>query len=161
MKIKDAISRIRFTIGNKNRPNEKDADAFNSILLHFKNSEEKTIQDNLLFAKLYCFILEKNVMNYKNADFANEQINKVLSQPLKIRIESLKVSLKNMELSNYFEGKGVKDYNLNKANENAETLKFNMAEFMELYDVWDDDDNIKALLNRNINSSIQKYKNYV
>jgi len=48
MKLKDAISRVRFTISKSNKPNNTDVEAFNMILEHFQSTQEKTIKDNLI-----------------------------------------------------------------------------------------------------------------
>jgi len=102
MKLKEAFSRLGFTISKQNKPNQSDADALNSILEYYKKSEEKTIQENLLFAKLYAFLLKEFTMHYNNVDEANKQINKILSEPMDFRIEMLLTQLKLSEVTQVF-----------------------------------------------------------
>ena len=71
MKLREAISRLGFTISKANRPNEKDIEAYNCILEVLEQTQTKTIQDNLLFAKLYAYTLQEFTKHYGDVDFAN------------------------------------------------------------------------------------------
>jgi len=57
MKLKEAFSRLRYTISKQNKPNQTDAVAFNEISKYFELHQKDIVQDNLLFAKLYAFTL--------------------------------------------------------------------------------------------------------
>ena len=46
---------------------------------------------------------------YTDIDFANEQINKILSEPLSLRLQILQDNLKTNELYRYFKHKKVLD----------------------------------------------------
>jgi len=70
MKLRDAVSRCKFTIANGNKPNQTDVEAYNMVLEFLHKTQEKTIQDNLLFAKLYALTLEKLTENYGDVNFA-------------------------------------------------------------------------------------------
>jgi len=50
---------LSFTISKGNKPNQKDVDAFNEIIRNLKLSEQETVQENLLFSKLYIFPLSE------------------------------------------------------------------------------------------------------
>ncbi len=159
MKLKEAFSRLGFTISKQNKPNQSDADALNSLLEHFKKSEEKTIQENLLFAKLYTFLLKELVINYNDVDFANKQINKILSEPMDFHIEILLVHLKSSEVTKVFSDPILE----NKSGEELKEVfrrhpKFE-KEFLTCFDWWDKD-NVISHLNTNINLSIQNFKNH-
>lgn len=159
MKLKEAFSRLGFTISKQNKPNQSDADALNSILEYFKKSEEKTIQENLLFAKLYAFLLKEFTMHYNNVDEANKQINKILSEPMDLRVEMLLTQLKLSEVTQVFADPILE----NKSGEELKEVfrrypKFE-KDFLTCFDWWDKD-NVISHLNTNINLSIQNFKNH-
>jgi len=109
MKIKEAIKRLRFTIAKQNKPNQTDAEALNEVLKLLEFEQNKTFQDNLLFAKIYAFMLSELTNYYCDVDFANKEINSVLKAPIELIIENLVQSLKRMEMQNYFQHKKVLD----------------------------------------------------
>jgi len=170
MKLSDAIKRLRFTISKQNKPNQNDAEALNEILNILNLEQQKTNQENLLFAKLYAFILCELLHHYVDIDFANKQINKVLSEPMEFRIENLKRSLKFMELQNYFKQKEILDPFLKgKTIDELEELrkrhekklpKLDPIEFAKCGNNWDLE-TVKYQLETQINLSLQNFKNYV
>jgi hypothetical protein len=168
MKLIEAFKRLRFTISKQNKPNQTDADAFNEISKYFELHHKDIIQDNLLFAKLYCFTLSELLSYYTDIDFANKEINKVLSEP--ICIEKLQLRLKNMELQNYFKRKNILDPFLKtKTFSELEEIharyidklpELNAIEFAKCGNNWDKQSVIYQLENQ-INLSIQNFKNNV
>ena len=160
MKLKDAFKRLHFTISKGNKPNETDIEAFNEVCEVFKQQEEKTIQDNLLFAKLYAFLLKEFTMHYNNVDEANKQINKVLSESMDIRVEMLLMQLKLSEVTQVFADPILKNKNESELKEIFQRHKKFEKDFLTCFDWWDKD-NVISHLNTNINLSIQKFKNYV
>lgn len=160
MKLREAISRYRFQVTNGNKPNETDIQAFNVIAEHLQQTQEKTIQENLLFAKLYTFVLENFVINYNNVDFANKELNKILSEPIDLRIEYLTKRLQTMEVTQVFADPML----VGKSGEELKEIfkrypKFEQ-DFLTCYEWWSKD-NVISHLNTQINLSIQKFKNYV
>ena len=99
MKLKEAISRLGFTISKSNRPNEKDIEAYNCILEVLEQSQAKTIQENLLFAKLYAYNLQEFTRHYKCVQIATEKLNELLAENIDYRIEFLTAQIKQTELS--------------------------------------------------------------
>lgn len=160
MKLKEAFSRLGFTISKQNKPNQSDADAFNSLVDHFKASEQKTIQENLLFAKLYTYMLEQFTIHYNNVDEANKQINKILSESMDIRVEMLLMQLKMSEVTQVFADPILKNKNESELKEIFKRHKKFEKEFLTCFDWWDKE-NVTSHLNTNINLSITKYKNHV
>lgn len=166
MNITDAFKRLRFTISNQNKPNQTDADAFNEISKYFELHQKDIIQDNLLFAKLYCFTLSELLSYYTDIDFANKELNKVLSEP--ICIDKLQLRLKNMELRNYFNRKNILDPFLKtKTASELEDIharyldklpELSVIEFSKSGTNWDIE-SVKYNLESNINLSIQHFKN--
>jgi len=170
MKLSDAIKRLRFTISKQNKPNQNDAEALNEILNILNLEQQKTNQENLLFAKLYAFTLYELLHHYTDIDFANKQLNTILSEPIEIRIENLKRSLKFMELQNYFKQKKILDPFLKeKTTDELEELherykkqlpELNSMEFAKCGNNWDYN-SVKYQLETQINLSLQNFKNNV
>lgn len=161
MKTKDAISRLSYTIGKGNKPNETDKVAMNAIITFINNSDKEVVQENALFAKMYTFILSEFLSNYKDINFANAQLNKELNAPMDYHIQRLQSRLKGYELDDFFKSKGVLDPLLTK--ENYGTYKhlfpaIDIKEMQEVMEMWDTDQ-VTAHLNRNINESLTVYKN--
>lgn len=170
MKLTDAFKRLRFTISNQNKPNQTDAEAFNEISKYFELHNKEIVQDNLLFAKLYAFTLAELLSYYTDVDFANKEINKILSEPIELRIEILQLRLKTMELQNYFNRKNILDPFL-KTKTAAELEEIhsryvgklpdlNVLEFAKCGNNWDKE-SVKYSLESNINLSIQHFKNEI
>lgn len=169
-KLKEAFKRLSFTISKGNKPNKADIEAYNEISKFFKMAEEKTIQDNLLFAKLYTLVLSDFLMYYTDIDFANKEINRVLAEPMELRINILQQRLKLMELQNYFNRKNILDPFLK--TKNASELEeihnryidklpqLDSNEFLKCCNNWDIE-SVKYQLENNINLSLQNFKNYV
>lgn len=168
MKLKEAFNRLRYTISNQNKANQNDADAFNEISKYFELHQKDIVQDNLLFAKLYCFTLSELLSYYTDIDFANKELNRVLSEP--ICIEKLQLRLKNMELQNYFKRKNILDPFLKtKTVQELEEIharyidklpELNAIEFVKCGNNWDIE-TVKYNLESNINLSIQHFKNEI
>lgn len=166
MKLTDAFKRLRFTISNQNKPNQNDADAFNEISKYFELHQKDIIQDNLLFAKLYAFTLSELLSYYTDIDFANKELNKVLSEP--ICLEKLQLRLKNMEFQNYFKRKNILDPFLKtKTVQELEEIheryidklpELNAIEFAKCGNNWNLE-SVKYNLESSINLSIQNFKN--
>lgn len=163
-----AIKRLAYTVANNNKPNEKDAEAINKIIDWFNKSNEKIVQDNLLFAKLYIFVLKDLANHYKSIDGANKVICDHLNKPLSFHIETLKQSLNHLEMDLYLKSLSLQPtwgngFHLTdiQANElaNIETLKkVDTKLFLKTLETWDND-SVIAHLNYSVNELFNKYKN--
>lgn len=170
MKLTDAFKRLRFTISNQNKPNQTDAEAFNEISKYFELHNKDIVQDNLLFAKLYAFTLAELLSYYTDVDFANKEINKILSEPIELRIEILQLRLKTMELQNYFKQRKILDPFLKtKTAAELEEIhsryvgklpELDALEFAKCGNNWNKEA-VKYSLESNINLSIQHFKNEI
>ena len=162
MKTADAINRLTYTISKGNKTNDADKVALNSLLQYINNAEENTMQDHRLFAKLYTFTLREFLAHYKDIDFSNTQLNKELNTTLEFQIEKLKIELKFQEMSKFFKEKGLQESFTRCTlfiEGNKEIFQgLDHKELQEVSDIWDSD-NVNAHLKRNINESINKFKN--
>ncbi len=160
MKLRDAVSRCRFTIANGNKPNETDVEAYNMILDYLAKTQEKTVQDNLLFAKLYAFLLENLVQLKYDVNLANKQINKILSEPMSLRIQLLTMQLQQMEVTQVFADPILEGKSGEELKEIFKRYPKFEKDFLSCYDWWNEE-TVASELNTQINLSIQHKKNYV
>lgn len=170
MRLIEAIKRLKYTISKSNKPNQTDAEALNEILKILEFEQQKTIQENLLFAKLYSFTLCELLRRYTDVDFANKQINSILHKPMNASIEMLVCNLKNMEYRNYFNRKFILDPFLKtKTTKELEEIhdryskilpELDPLEFAKCGNNWDTE-SVKYQLHNQINLSLQNFKNYV
>lgn len=170
MTLKEALNRLKYTIGNENKCNKTDKIALNSILNFVNLSNEKVVEENLLFAKLYTLVLREFANNYQDVDFANKQLNKEIALPIDYQIEKLSMDLKAIQINQFFREKGIKEpwingSNLNKIREitDENTLIFNKINIEEINSNWNlfNIESVINNLNFSINQSIQNYKNGV
>lgn len=167
MKIIDAFKRLSFTIGKQNKPNSNDVEALNSIIEFYNNSNKQVTQDNLLFAKLYLFVLKEFTNHYNDVNFANKIINKeILCKDL--NLHTLKDTLTTIDLNNFYKkydfdtaifGLGLSWNEIKEAHlSNKEKAKaINEKELLEVYNYWTFD-KVKENFEANINLAIQTYK---
>jgi hypothetical protein len=168
MILKEAVKRLSFTISKGNKPNQNDVEAFNEIIRNLKLSEQETVQENLLFAKLYTFTLTELLAYYTDIEMANKEINRILSEPM--ATEKLQLSLRRMELQNYFNRKKIldpflKNKTANELEEIHERYKnklpgLNVDEFLKCGNNWDTE-SVKYNIENSINLSIKNFKNTV
>ena len=111
MKVKEALSRIQYTIKNQNKPNATDAEAFNKIAWFVSESIENNPNKNICFAKLYIWFLFHNIKAYQSIDMAQKRVHDVLDMPIDLLYTMLQDELNNTELCDLTK-KGVMDYEI-------------------------------------------------
>jgi hypothetical protein len=111
MKVKEALSRLLYTIKNQNKPNATDAEAFNKIAWFVNESIEQNPNKNICFAKLYIYNLMHYVKYYQSIDIAQEKLHQVLDLDIESLYTELMNELNNTELSELCKN-GVTDYSV-------------------------------------------------
>ena len=160
MKLKEAISRLGFTISKSNRPNEKDIEAYNCILEVLEQSQAKTIQENLLFAKLYTYNLQEFTRHYKCVEVATSKLNELLAENIDFRIEFLTAQIRQTELCKVITDDFFAAASPSKAREILSRHPTLEKEFIHIWDFWTTE-NVTSHLVTNVNLTIQKFKNHV
>ena len=160
MKLREAINRLGFTISKSNRPNEKDIEAYNCILEVLEQTQTKTIQDNLLFAKLYAYNLQEFTRHYKCVQIATSKLNELLAENIDYRIEFLTAQIKQTELSKVITDDFFSAVSPSKAREILSRYPNLEKEFIHVWDFWTNE-NVTSHLETNVNLTIQKFKNHV
>lgn len=167
MKTKEAINRLRYTISNSNKPNSTDKLALNSVMEYINKSEQKAIQDNMLFAKLYAYVLHDLTAHFMDVEFANKKLNEQFSLPFEYHVDRLKSRIEMTEIESFFKSKGIIDTMLlgRTAKEmiqihekNAKLFpKIDSKELIEIMNTWTLEHTQMNLV-RQINESLINYK---
>lgn len=160
MKLSDSVKRVRFTIAKGNKPNETDIEAFNVICGHLQKDQEETIQENLLFAKLYTYLLGKLTPHYNDVNEANKHLNKILQQPMGYLTNILEMELRAMEVRQVIPDPILNGLPPDKVKETMGRYPNLEKEFISTWEFWDQE-NVKAHLDTQINLSIKNFKNHV
>jgi hypothetical protein len=98
MKVKEALSRLAFTIQNQNKPNVTDAEALNKIVWFVNESIEMNPNKNICFAKLYIYNLIHYIKYYQSLDVSQQKLNQVLDLDIESLYTDLMHELNNTEL---------------------------------------------------------------
>lgn len=168
MKTKEAIDQLKFTISRGYKTTSKDKLALNAVIEYLNKTEEKTIQENLLFAKLYALVLRDFTTHYKDVEFANKKLNEEFLHDFDYHVDKLRSVIEMTELENFFKSKGIIDTMLlgRTAKEMIEIHKQNAKlypkidpkELQSTMDMWTLD-HTRMNLVRQINETLQTYKN--
>jgi len=158
MKLADAVSRLKFTISKGNKPAQTDINAFNKVVEYLQEVQEKTVQENLLFAKLYSYLLEQLVLRYHSVDFAQKEVSKILSEPMELRVKLLTMQLQSMEVTQVFADPMLEGKSGDELKEIFRRYPKFESDFLSCYDWWTEE-TVKSHLETTINLSLQKFKN--
>jgi hypothetical protein len=183
--LKNAIDRLAYTTSNGNKSNETDVTALNKIIDFVNNANEKVVNENQLYCKLYADALIENFRYYNYIEIANKKINKSLNESIEIKIMKLAFELQTDYLTDYFENKGLKEawcnilfrkdiiclktlknhFEKNKENiflinENNKEIysKIDFKEFQDVYNFWTFE-KVFELFQTNASISFNKFKN--
>jgi hypothetical protein len=111
MNLKTAASRFQFRFSKNEqgefrnfKPNKDDVEAINCILTWINNQKKDVIAKNNLFAKLLVYQYIQNIRHYgttvlDDLNFAQRDLNKVLSYPLKSMYKGFYNDLHNNQLN--------------------------------------------------------------
>lgn len=153
----------------KNISLEKRAEAFNVIAKTLNQTAEKTVNDNILFVKLYILCLSNAITHFKCVNLSQNHINRYLCElPLNNRLNELKNVLNENEIYLYYESLNLKPIwehgqKLDEIKENVKANKeifknANIDEFLSVSETWDID-SVVANLNVTISQIFNNYKN--
>jgi hypothetical protein len=183
--LKNAIDRLAYTTSKGNKSNETDVIALNKIIDFVNNANEKVVNENHLFVKLYADALIENFRYYNCIEMANKQLNKKLEQSIETKIMKLAFELQVDYLTDYFANKGLKDvwagtifkkdiiclkslknhFEKNKENvlliesQNKEIYsKIDFKEFQEVYNFWTYE-KVLDIFKTNVSLSFNQFKN--
>ncbi len=98
----EAVRRLRFTIGNQYKSNATDVEALNVLLKSIENSQQKTVEDNRVFAKILCmYITWRYEVGSNDMNSVLKFLNNELKNPLELHIDKLSNKMRVSQLKNF------------------------------------------------------------
>lgn len=86
---------------------QQDVDALKNLNETISENENKYMVDNILFAKLLCYVLNQNLHYHKSMKMSISEVAEVFKKPLDNHLEILTVNLNNQDLNNYLKNIGI------------------------------------------------------
>jgi len=132
MNIENAIQRLNWRFKNQNIKineskiiiNENDVEAVDFLNDWINRQKKEALQENILFAKLYCYCLNHEIEFYKDIKFANQKLAQELSKPINHHYENVSHALNRMELNKFMNSVGI-------VTDHFQSMLFNEAQQIE------------------------------
>jgi hypothetical protein len=158
MNIKKAISRLGWRLGEPKNftPNKTDLEAVNTIIEWEEQQRVISLQDNLLFGKLFCYYFYQNVKYFGLESLnkaSSKDLNQMLSLPMEKFYESLSSRLNQLHREAVIESNGIEL--TTGALSDEDLLKLDNLEG-DLNDAWTVDQ-VKEKINEMITDSLNTY----
>jgi hypothetical protein len=86
----NALKHFEWKFKNHWKPTQKDVDAYNTLYKYVKDTSEKQLKENELFAKLYIFLYGEFLVYYRQTVFdktARKELNRILDTPMSEIVE--------------------------------------------------------------------------
>lgn len=103
MNLIKSLERLKYTLSNKNKPNETDIMALNTILKTVDELQSKKVDDNRLFGKLLCIVLKMRFDKSNDIDSAIKFLAQDLENPLDYHIELLASKIRASTITEFIE----------------------------------------------------------
>jgi len=111
---------------------KEDVQALKTLNDAIESYNKKQAQDNLLYSKLLCVVLNQNLVHYSDMQTAIKKTSDDLKLPLDYHLQFLHTNLNNLELENYFKSLGLKNWkNESELSENKSIIKEQQKEMID------------------------------
>ena len=129
-----------------------------TFLAEWVNREKaKSIRENELFAKLYCHVFIQEIKFYKDFEFAQHSMAKILKLPIETHYELFKQRLNDHELNRYLISLGI-DTEKSIFEDNTQQLeKANKEAFINFASGKWNEEQIRKALNNQITESLNRF----
>ena len=171
--IEKALNRLKWRFKNENVKinetkiviNELDQKAVDFLTDWVERQKIESLQQNLLFAKLFTYSLLNEIEFYKDVEFANKKINDVCKMDIQQLYDEIYRKMNNLEYLKFCKENGIitnhiEKMTLNKEQEEKqkELIKQNEKELSKiLKGLWSKEKIYKSL-NNTISETINKFK---
>jgi hypothetical protein len=172
--IEKAIERMKWRFTNENVKvgeskitiNELDVKAIEFLNNWIQRQKSETLQQNLLFAKMYCYALENEIEFYKDIEFATNRLNDVCKMDIQQHYKRISNKLNNLEYLKFCKENGIITNHIEKMilNQQQESLQKQLVKKHEVrlkelvLGSWTETKVYKSL-NNIISELINKFKN--
>lgn len=171
--IEKAINRLQWRFKNENVKvneskiviNELDQKAVDFLTEWIELQKIESLNQNMLFAKLYCYCIINEIEFYKDVEFANKKINDICKMDIRQLYDEVYRKLNNLEYLKFCRENGIitdhiEKMTLNKKDEELqkEIINKNKVKLSEiLQGIWSKEKVYKSL-NNTISETINKFK---
>lgn len=165
-KIENAKNRV-FNVFKRNKYKiyKEDIEALKTINTELELKRDKYVNDNILFAKLLIYVLDRNLHNKGDIKASIKIVSDILKEPLDYHLQMFQSNLNNKGIDNYLQSLG---YNLDHLNhdkkvkeQNELILLNNQKEIIENLKVNWTLENVKKSFYNTANQFLQETENYI
>lgn len=146
---------------SKDKIYKEDIDALKLLNDELILKQKTYVNDNLLYAKLLCYILNQNLHQNGSIKLAIKQTSDILKEPLSYHLEIFKTNLNNKEIENYLLSFNFNLDHFDLKSYNEKLLKANEKEIIEklkkewLYE------NVEKSFYNSANDFLKEPENYI
>jgi len=164
--IENAKKRV-FNALKRNKENiyKEDIEALRTINTELELKRDKYVNDNLLFAKLLVYVLDRNVHQNGDIKASIKIVSDILKEPLDYHLQMFQINLNQKGIDSYLQTLG---YNLEHLNhdkkvkeQNELILKENQKEILVKLKVNFTLENVKKSFYNTANQFLQETDNYI
>lgn len=96
--LKKAVTRIFNVLKrSKEKVYDQDVEALKLISEFIEASAKESVNSNILYAKMLCFFLQRQTMNYDSIQIAIKEADNELRKPLAVHIKELQYAMNKVE----------------------------------------------------------------
>jgi DNA integrity scanning protein DisA with diadenylate cyclase activity len=139
------------------KPCTFDIDCLKFLAEWANREKEKNKQENILFAKLFCYVFIQEIQHFKDINFAQKSMHDILNLPLELHYQKFAQKLNDFEFNQYLKSIGINSEAILFSENEADKEKLKNAKyFFENLNKWDLEKVTKSL-NNQITESINRY----
>jgi hypothetical protein len=139
------------------KPCTFDIDCLKFLAEWVNREKEKNKQENILFAKLFCYVFIQEIQHFKDVNFAQKSMHDILSLPLELHYHKFHKKLNDFEFNQYLKSIGINSEAMHFSENEADKEKLkNAKDFFNNLNKWDLEKVTKSL-NNQITESINRY----
>jgi len=141
------------------KPCKFDFDCLTFLAEWVNREKQSNKQQNVLFAKLYCYVFIQEIQHYKDIEFAQKSMSDILQLDLYSHYVKFKDRLNDVEFNKYLVSIGINPESKHFLIDDTEAEKLkNAQDFFKKVNQWNIEQ-VEKSLNAQITESINRYDN--
>ena len=136
----------------------EDIEALKFVSETLAEAGKGNVQDNILFAKLLCYVLNQNLHYHGSMKQSISEVGSVFKKPLNHHISILAINLNNQILNNYLKSINI---NFDNLDDQTEIIKANEKEIIEKIKSEYTTDKVEKSFVKTVNEFLTDIDNYV
>jgi hypothetical protein len=145
----------RFQTPNTIKPCKFDFDCLTFLAEWCNREKENNIQENVLFAKLFCYVFIQEIQHYKDIEFAQKSMKDILTLDLHSHYQLFTQKLNDVEFNKYLISIGIDPEK--RFFDDSDKLK-EAEKYFESVNKWSEEQ-VEKSLNAQITETINRYQN--